>query len=280
MKLKLAILVLFSLTIFFFTGCTDTEDDSSSGSLEVTGPVSGDNTSETKVYNSGDSFDFGNILDGTDTNKTADFTIKNNSDETVSLTGSSPVTISSGDSVYIIEGDQPDASIAAGEEVGFTLAFQDNSSAGTEEGVLTIASDNEEFGTFTLDITGTIVEPGEIEIWGPTDRFDATPLKYDSGDEFYTANYENVYTFTIKNVGNGTLSLTEYPLELSGTDPTWFIITEQPGSATIATGTEATFKFRFDVIASEYVDKYANIEINSDDPDMESFTLALRGLAS
>ena len=279
MKNKIITIILFSLTVLFFAACPDSDSDSSpSGSLEVSGPVSGDNTSETKVYSSGDSFDFGNIFDGADTSKTADFTIKNKSDDTVSLTGSTPVIINSDNNVYLIEGDQPDASIAAGEQVGFTLAFQDNSSAGTEEGTLTIASDNEEFGTFSLDITGVIVEPGNIEIWGPTSIVDSTLIQYSSGQTFdFRDDYITEISFEIRNTGGSDLTLTDLPLTVTGSHAEWFLITEQPGTP-IEPNVEAVFKMKWYIAdGSHYTDTYGDLAINSDDPDMETFTLSLTG---
>lgn len=276
MKKQHSILILLSIFIIILFGCADTS--SSSGSFVITGPVSGDNTNETKTYSFGDTFDFGSILNTGSSSKTVEFTLKNNTSDTVALMGSSPVVVNSDNSVYRIEGDQPSASLQEGQEVSFSLKFEDNSDAGTETGTLVIVTDDPDVGTFSLNITGTIMESGSIELWGPTSGADSTERQYSSGDGFDFSQDRSEFTFTIKNVGPGTLNLSAYPLSIGGADPAWFSITQQPLS-TIPSSTEATFKIKYNYLGA-YQTKNGTVTIESDDPDMTSFTLALTGYDS
>ena len=124
--------------------------------------------------------------------------------------------------------------------------------------------------------TSTDAEPGAIEVWGPTAYDDLTTEKqYNSGDSFdYETLFDTDVTFTIKNTGSGDLTISNLPLSPSGgQDPQEFIISQQPDSP-IKSGDETTLFVQYtgDIYFEE-----ADIIIESDDPDLSSFTLSLIG---
>ena len=82
-------------------------------------------------------------------------------------------------------------------------------------------------------------------------------------------------TFTIKNNGGASLSLTGNPLvAISGTNASDFTVTTQP-SATVTTGGSTTFTIQFDPSAIRV--RSASVSIANDDPNNNPFTFDIQG---
>jgi archaellum component FlaG (FlaF/FlaG flagellin family) len=139
---------------------------------------------------------------------------------------------------------------------------------------------NENPYNFSIRGTGQIITP-EIEIRGNDQVIvdgDSTPSTIDHTD-FGNANVSGgtvARTFTIKNTGNGTLSLTGSPrVQVSGTHASNFTVTQQPSSTVSANGGTTTFEVRFDPSASGT--RNAMISIGNDDSNENPYNFSIRG---
>jgi hypothetical protein len=143
------------------------------------------------------------------------------------------------------------------------------------------------FGCADTSADEETAAPGAIQLSGPIGAEELNGT-YDETETVYSNNYElflnmdggggspRTITITIANTGEGDLTLTNLPLATTGTNADQFIIEEQPISL-IATNTETTFKLKYTNFNAE---DEAQLDIESDDPDLANFTLALTGFYS
>ena len=118
--------------------------------IQVTGPTSygGVNTTLT----SGTGISFGNV---TLTPREISITLLSTGTGVLTLTGTSPNYITvSGSSCYTIPTQPTSSTIPPGENRTFVIRFTTNQSWITETATVTVLSDDEEDGTFTLSLTG------------------------------------------------------------------------------------------------------------------------------
>ena len=175
--------------------------------------------------------------------RTRTFTIHNQGDVALNLTGSPRVSISGTNASDFTVTVQPDVSIEPGGSTTFTVSF-DPSAVGLRTATIQIESDDSDESVYTFDISGSGVNP-EVDVQGNATSIvdgDTTPRTADFTDfrqvpVSSTATSSVTRTFTIRNTGASELSLTGSPLvQISGANAADFTVTTQPGSSTICGG--------------------------------------------
>ncbi|MFA7649297.1 MAG: GEVED domain-containing protein [Flavobacteriaceae bacterium] len=82
--------------------------------------------------------------------------------------------------------------------------------------------------------------------------------------------------FTIENIGLTTLNLTGSPLvEITGTDPNDFVVSQQPASNTVESGSSVSFQIKFAPTSTGI--RTATISISNDDSDENPYTFDVQG---
>ncbi|MBN1779736.1 choice-of-anchor D domain-containing protein [bacterium] len=206
------------------------------------------------------------------------FTIRNDGNSTLSLTGTPLVTLSgSGDFTV---STQPASSMVTGGggTVGFVIGF-DPSSAGLKSATVSIASNDSDENPYTFDVQGTGTVP-EMDVVGNgivIDDGDNTPDSADHTDFGSIAVSDGAITrtFTIRNDGTGPLSLTGTPIvTLSGSGD--FTVSTQPASSTVASG-GGTVSFVISFDPSSAGSKSATVSIANNDPNENPYDFAIEG---
>lgn len=136
---------------------------------------------------------------------------------------------------------------------------------------------------YPYDTFELLVAPGEIDVKGNGASIldgDTSPSVTDNtyfgSADIVTGTVD--HTFSINNVGNGALALTDNPVvSISGTHAADFTVTSQPG-AVIAPGVPGNFVIRFDPSAAG--SRNATVSIASDDADENPFTFDIMGTGS
>lgn len=209
------------------------------------------------------------------------FTIHNNGDATLALTGAPRVAIEGADAADFTVVQAPPATIATGGMATFQVAF-DPSTPGVSTATVRIASDDadEDPYDFVIEGAGTDVPLPEIAI-AADDRTimdgDTTP---DAADHTLFPRTEveggtSTRTFTIHNSGTATLTLTANPpVAITGPDAADFTVLTQP-AAGVAPGDSTTFQVQFDPTASGI--HAATVVVASNDADEDPYDFAIRG---
>jgi urease beta subunit len=222
--------------------------------------------------------DFGNadIVSGM---VTRTFTIANTGAGALNLTGRKKVAVSGTEASDFTVVAQPVASIAAlTGKTTFQVRF-DPSASGVRAATLTIYNDDDNENPYTFDIQGTGTTAPEIEVRGNGLAIvsgDITPTTADRTDfgvvEVSAGSFTQ--TFTIKNLGSGTLNLSGVPLvAVSGTNAADFTLVVLP-SAVVAPG-QTTFQITFDPSAAGM--RVATLTIANDDANEGTYNYAIKG---
>ncbi|WP_303312007.1 choice-of-anchor D domain-containing protein [Hymenobacter sp. BT730] len=220
-------------------------------------------------YAVGSTFTPAATLVGTTTD--VSFTIENLGGLALNLTGVPKVALSGINANQFSVTAQPSSPVVAGGTTAFTVQFKPTS-AGTKTAVLTIANNDSDEGTYTINLSGVGTTP-EINVkQGPTSYAVGSTATFTPTAAGTSADL----VFTIENTGNGNLNLTGSPLvALSGTNASQYSIVLQP-STPVSAGSNTTFTVRFSPISAGT--KTAVLTIANNDSDEGSYTVNLSGV--
>lgn len=231
-----------------------------------------------------DDTEFGTIPNSTTLDHT--FTIQNIGTSTLNLTGGIPLVDISGNAAFSIL-TQPSANniTSGGSDLTFVVRFAPTVDVTNVQATISIDNNDGDENPYTFVVQGSSFTPApEINITGNGTNIadgDTTPAIADD-TEFGTITIATTLdrTFTIQNLGTGTLNLTGgVPLvDISG-DAAFTILT-QPGANNIASGGgDLTFVVRFAPIAI-VTNVQATISIDNDDGDENPYTFVVQGSSS
>ena len=230
-----------------------------------------------EITNSTGSYSFGTCKINNSTDQT--FIIENTGSDTLSLTGSPYVQLTSGDIDSFQISNQPaTANISISGSIFFTVRFIPTSSD-TKTATIQIESNGSSarnIYTFTVTGTGTTISISDINLkQGSTDIIDGSGTCDFGTQTVNTAGSDT--TFIIENTGIATLSLIGSPIvQLISGDTGEFSISNQPVSSSIAASGSTTFTICFSPTAPGA--KSATVQIDNNDPDAEStYTFEVTG---
>ncbi len=225
---------------------------------------------------------FGNaIINNESVSRT--FTIRNDGDATLSLSGSPLVQLSGSHASDFTVTRQPSkSSLAPAESTTFVVRFGPTA-MGTRSAIVTLTSNDTNEGTFTFAISGSgdpqPVPEITITCNSQSITYGATGTSVSDHTAFGNAiiNNETVSrTFTIRNDGDATLSLSGSPLvQLSGSHTSDFSVTSQPSKSSLAPAESTTFVVRFGPTALGI--RSAVVTLTSNDTSEGTFTFAISG---
>lgn len=219
-----------------------------------------------------DDTNFGSVnIGGTVVSHT--FLVINSGTDALNLTGT-PIVLLGGTfaSDYTVTEDA-ESSVGAAATTAFTLTF-DPKGTGARDATVTICSDDADHPYYTFNITGTGVAVPNISVTGKdgtlltTGNTPATADGTDFGTTIQTVN-SVTNTFTIRNSGTGTLTITSI-----SSDNVDFTILNVP--TTIEPGLTATFDVYY--LPTAAATDTATITIASDDPDTASYDFDVTGV--
>ncbi|MDR2597543.1 MAG: choice-of-anchor D domain-containing protein [Treponema sp.] len=216
-------------------------------------------------------FDFGKILLGS--SKSLTFTIKNNGNINLVLSGDPIITSSIG--AFTVLAQPANTTILPGSSTEFAIGYTP-SGEGVDSGYLTILSNSG--GAFTLNVKGTgytkkpqiTIKQGETTIL-PYNEFNFGTLTPGSTKDI---------TFIIQNTGEDNLTfitVNSNRVNLNDNAAGRFSVTLQPIASTIVTpGNSTDFSIRFSPTATG-VTNTATIIIKSNSENDEEFAFRIRG---
>ena len=211
------------------------------------------------------------------------FTIENSGAAVMTLSGDPVVAIAGAQAGDFAVLAQPDAQVAGGGSVSFTIAFAPQA-AGLRQAVVSIASDDSDENPFTFAIQGSATTPPppapDIELRGngvPIANGDNLPGTED-GTEFGSTPAGGgmvQHTFTVHNWGDATLNLEGVAISGGNSDDFWVVA--QP-AAQVAAGDSVSFTIAFTPQAAGL--RQTTVRIASDDADETPYTFAIQGTAT
>jgi parallel beta-helix repeat protein len=226
--------------------------------------------------------DFGSAVVGSGS-VTRTFTVNNAGGGLLTFSGGNPVTIGGPAAAQFSVVSEPSGSLTSGSTATFQVMFSPTA-AGTQEALVSIASNDSDENPFTFTITGTGTTPTpapEIEVRGnglSIASGDTTPRTADFTD-FGTASVGTAspvtHTFVIANAG--ALPLTVNPITFVGAAASQFTVTSQPSTTSVAAGQQTTFTVAFSPTVGGTVT--ADVNIPSNDADENPYRFTLRGVA-
>lgn len=210
---------------------------------------------------------------------TRTFTIENSGSGSLTLTGIPAVTVSGAHAGDFSVTAQPANLVDPSGTTTFEVTF-DPGAEGLRTATISIANDDSNENPYIFDIQGTGTVKPEIDIQGNgisiTDG-DTSPSSSDHTDfgSSDVANGTVERTFTLKNTGDGELTLSGLPVvTLSGDDAADFSVIALPANS-IPAGGSTTFKILFDPSGGGI--RNATVHIESDDPDEAAYDFAIKG---
>ena len=241
--------------------------------IEAFPEIAVEQPAETDIANNGTK-DFGNV--GLGLNNSFSFTVRNNGDLPLSLSGTPLVAISGTNAADFTVTTEPSASVAAKGSTTFTVRFAPSVSVGARSAQLSIANNDSDENPFVINLSGTAVLPPEIAIEEPA----GTNIANNDSKDFGTVGpgLNNSLTFTIRNSGDLPLDLTGSPrVAIGGTNAADFEVTTQPDASVAAKGT-TTFTVKF--APSESGPRSAQISIANNDTTKNPFVINISGTRS
>ena len=226
----------------------------------------------TNILSGSGSFNFGVFNVGTSSTQTT-FTIENTGTNTLNLSGAPRVQVSGTHAADFVVNTQPAATVGGASTTTFDITFTP-SGTGARVATVTIINDDSDENPYTFTLTGSGTQ-AEIDV-----RQGSTPLAV--GSTFFMGNVSvaggnNPVTFTIENNGSSNLNLTGNPLvQITGVNPSDFIVTTQPANSTLGSASSVTFIVTFDPTAGGT--RTAVIAIANDDADEGGYTINLTGI--
>ncbi|PJZ66808.1 choice-of-anchor D domain-containing protein [Leptospira wolffii] len=226
-------------------------------------------------YASGSTYVIGSVVQNT-TGSTKTLTIKNNGDQTVTLTGA-PVVDKSGThaSQFVIDAQPADTSLDPGDSTTFTIHFAPDNSTGVKTAILTINSDDPIVGNYSLNLSGTStptpVPRIEVKVGGNSLTDDYSGSKQTFGTQENTTS--TARTVTIRNIGDLALTLSP-SVDITGTGAAYFTIT-QPSDTNLSPNESTTFTIKF--APTDTTVRTAKVQIHSNDPNVGNFRIQVEG---
>jgi len=216
---------------------------------------------------------FGAITPGGTLTRT--FTIRNTGSTTLNLTGSPRVQLV-GSGEFTVN-TQPATTVAPGGTTTFQIWFTPTS-PGAQSVTVVIANDDSDENPYDFVIQGTGFDVPEIEVTGNslviTDG-DTTPSSADHTDFGNVSTGGSlVRTFTIRNTGTASLSLTGSPrVQLTGSSD--FTVITQPDYSVLPYGGTTTFQIQFTPSSTGL--KTATVQIPNIDSDENPYDFMIQG---
>ncbi|HEX9979806.1 MAG TPA: choice-of-anchor D domain-containing protein [Flavobacterium sp.] len=219
--------------------------------------------------------DFGSVAVLSATNPNT-FTIQNINPASSALTISA-VTISGTNASDFTVTTAAASSVGVGNSTTFVITFNP-SATGIRNATVTITSNDSDENPYTFAISGTGTDP-EIDVQGNTVSIvsgDITPSTSDATDFGATDILAGTVTktYTILNLGVGTMDLTIGSITITGTNAGDFTFTA-PGSTTLAPGASTTFQVTFNPSATGT--RTATVNIANNDSTESAYNFAIRG---
>ena len=203
------------------------------------------------------------------------FTIKNQGNLELNLTGSPIVEISgehAGDFTVV---QFPSSSIIAAKSSTFKIEFRPRGD-GVRHGIITIVNDDLNESPYTFWIKGTGLTPDIALQWNGEDieDGDTTPTVADGTDFGGTDVLKGsiVRSFTLKNFGKGKLNVEN--VTISGENKDDFSVTAKPASVLSANGS-TTFKINF--VPKDGGTRKATVSIQNNDAQENPFNFDIQG---
>ncbi|TAG86596.1 MAG: choice-of-anchor D domain-containing protein [Bacteroidetes bacterium] len=255
------------------------------GNINVPSPfitMTGNNTNIANgatTINTNNNTDFGvSIVNGTAIEKT--FTITNDGDATLNLTGTPAISITGTNASNFSVTQVPAlTTIPMTNNTTYKITFNP-SSVGAKTAVVSIAN-NSAANPFTFTIGGNVVQP-QINLKGNTQNIPNgnTAISTNNNTDFGSLqiNLTQTKTFVIESTGLVNLTLTGTPfVTLSGTNASEFSITQQPTSP-ITNGQNSSFVVSFN--PTSVGSKNAIITIANNSGNASTYTFAVGGNAT
>ncbi len=228
-----------------------------------------------------DDTDYGQV-DITSGSITNTFTIQNNGTADLNLTDSSPfVTITGVNAADFTLTITPTSPITVSGSTTFDITF-DPSALGIRTATVSIANDDSDENPYTFDIQGEgIVNLPEMDVFGNGVEIvdgDTTPDVADDTDYGQTdvTSGSVVHIFTIQNNGTADLNLTDPSpfVAITGTNAADFTLTTISTTPIAASGS-TTFAITFN--PSDLGIRTASVSIANDDSDENPYTFDIQG---
>ncbi|HPC02407.1 MAG TPA: choice-of-anchor D domain-containing protein [Syntrophales bacterium] len=208
------------------------------------------------------------------------FTIENLGSGTLSLTGSSPYVVLTGDTGDFTLTQSPSPSIPGEETTTFKVTFNPTTT-GTRSATVSIDNDDSDENPYDFSIQGTGTTSPEMDV-----SCDAVSIADGSatsssanGTDFGSitvAAGSAEHTFTVTNSGSATLSLTDPSPYVVITGATGdFTLTQTPSGSVSAGGGTTSFKVTFDPTTTGT--RSAAISIANDDGDENPYNFNIQG---
>ena len=196
------------------------------------------------------------------TGVTKTFTIRNDGDETLTL------TTPTADTTYFTVSDPEVTTLAAGESTTFRVTLITGAVWSGEE-TISIASDDPDNNPFTFVVSATVTAlPADISVWYGTTELTSGDGIVDILTAEHNATGDSI-TLTIRNDGDETLTLSTL-----FEDTTYFTVSA-PETTTLAAGESTTVTVT--LITDTVWSGSETITLTSDDADEASFSASLSG---
>ncbi|GEM_PF-4150300 len=168
-------------------------------------------------------------------------------------------------------------SIAGGASLTFDVTF-DPSSLGVITATVTINSNDDDEAAFDFLVQGTGANLGEINLQGNSINIADGETGTGLGDDRDFGDSDIIVdrTFTIQNLGTGTLALNGSPIVSISGDSEFSILTQPSGTSIASGGGDLTFVVRFDATSSSGIFS-AIVSIDSDDTNENPYTFTVNG---
>lgn len=203
--------------------------------------------------------------------------LQNTGNATLTLTGPPYVSLSGADAnQFSLNQTSMTGSVASSGSTWFEVSFAPTS-AGIKNATLTIANNDLDESSYTVQLTGTALGAQPvIVVRRSTDTIPA------GGSYWFDINPSCVtdISFQIWNYGSSTLNLSGTPrVRLVGVVDNAFAVVSQPSVASIAPNGGTTFTLESCLLpfpsGGFYRDESAVVEIESDDPDVPTFSFTV-----
>jgi endo-1,4-beta-D-glucanase Y len=212
-------------------------------------------------------YDFQNVV--STGNKVVTFTIENQGQLALSLSGTPIVNVTGPNSAQFVVTTQPSAaSIAAGSSLTFVVTFTPGST-GSKTAQLSIASNDANENPYTINLTGTGTSGAtspEIDVVQGSSIANGGTFTWAST----TLNATSYTTFTINNTGTAPLNITSATVGAGQ----GYSMSTAPASS-IAGGASGTFVVKFNPTSTGV--KTGTITLVNDDSDEGSYVINLTG---
>ena len=203
------------------------------------------------------------------------FTITNAGTGVLAL-DTAPVSIEGNDpDNFALSGQPGNLSLSGGDTTDFTVSFS-ASATRTYTADVRISSNDPDEETFSFTIQATIGP--DIHVYRGSTEIDLSGGSDELGTVYYGDTED--FTYTIRNLGTGTLELLGSPrVSVSGNGSTSIDLT-QPASSSIASAGSVSFTLSVDPVNLGDLSPLFTIESNDADEDSATFTTGIEALLS